>query len=302
MHEMNFVIYGIKVTSPILLPLLFPSKTMSDQVVQLNIKNSIDQSYVLEFCTPISEIHGRKIQLSSNIPLETSRLLEERCWRLNIEKLFTFNWCNISNTITIEYNEILDLQKLSFWLLHTVIPIYLTLKQSSLLLHASVVEVGNKAISFIAPSFGGKSTLADFFVKQKHLLLSDDKVRLELRKNNFFVFPSYPYRRPYREFEKLGNYTEYFSHKPLPLGNIYLLNYVDPQDDCHIESIVGLHKFEVLKNAYLYEPVSVSKIEMECLLQLVHHSTVYQVNIPKDITRLSLVYQMIIDHSTNGKI
>jgi hypothetical protein len=301
MNEMKFVVYGIEVHSPVKFPISVSSEGVYDQVLRLEINTLNHQETVFEYQTPAVEIHGRQIQLFSNVAFSSSRISDERQWQVNVEGLFSFSWSNVSDIMSVKYENELNLEKLSFWLLHTIIPIYLTLKQSSLLLHASVVEVENKAIFFVAPSFGGKSTLADFFVKQKHSLLSDDKVRLEFREKNYLAFPSYPYRRPYREFEKLGDHTEYFSHKPLSLGNIYVLNYVEPQDDCSIETISGLHKFEVLKNAYLYEPVSMSKIEMEYLLNLVQHSVVYQVKLPKDITKLTQVYRMIIAHSTNGE-
>jgi len=79
------------------------------------------------------------------------------------------------------------------------------------------------------------------------------------------------------------------------------LNYVEPKDDCSIESILGLHKFEILKNAYLYEPVSMSKIEMGYLMHLVKNSKVYQINMPKDLTRLSEVYDMILEHTRSDR-
>jgi len=302
MSKMKFVVYGVKVHSPVILPMSLPSEGVCDQVLRLKINTLNHQETVFEYQTPAVEIHSRQIQLFSNVAFASSRISDERQWQINVEGLFSFLWSNVSEIMSVKYENELNLEKLSFWLLHTIIPMYLTLKQSSLLLHASVVEVENKAISFIAPSFGGKSTLADFFVKQKHSLLSDDKVRLDFTGKNYTVFPSYPYRRPYREFEKLGDHTEYFSNKPLPLGNIYFLNYVDPKESCSIEIIQGLHKFEVLKDAYLYEPVSMSKIEMEYLLRLVHHSVLYQVNMPKDLSRLAEVYNLIIDHEMTSEL
>ncbi len=80
------------------------------------------------------------------------------------------------------------------------------------------------------------------------------------------------------------------------------MNHVNPEDACSIESIQGLNKFEVLNNAYLYEPVSMSRVEMEYLMKLVDHSLLYRVNIPKNLTRLSEVYQTIIDHETRKEL
>lgn len=302
MNKMKFVVYGVEVHSPVTLPLDISEKRVWDHVLRLQFNTTYSKKDIFEYYTPAVEIHGRKTQLFSNMPFASSRLLNERTWKIDIGGLFSFMWSNSSDIMTIEYEKKLDLEKLSFWLLHTIIPIYLILKQSSLLFHASVVEVNKKAILFIAPSFGGKSTLADFFIGQGHCLLSDDKVRLEYKNEGYLVYPAYPYRRPYRELETLGKYTGSFSVKPLPLGNIYFVNLVDPKDACSIESIQGLNKFEVLNNAYLYEPVSMSRVEMEYLMNLVHHCFLYRANIPKDLTHLPKVYQTIIAHEAKKEL
>jgi len=297
MHDMKFVVYGIEVHSPVTLPLSALSEGTWDQVLRLRVETLKNQEKTLfAYQTPTVTIHGRQIQLFSNKAFSLARIARERQWKINIEGLFSFSWSSSSDTMIIAYEKELHLEKLSFWLLHTVIPIYLMLKQRSILLHASAVEVDSKAILFIAPSFGGKSTLADFFIRQGHRLLSDDKVRLEYNVKDYFVYPSYPYRRPYRKFETLGEYAEGYSGRMLSFGNIYFLNYVSPEDDCSIELIQGLKKFEILKTSYLYEPVSMSKVEMEYLVKLVHHSVLYQVNVPKDLTRLGEVYQAIVDN------
>lgn len=297
MNEMKFVVYGVEVETPVVLPISISSKGVSSQVLRLEMHHSNKKKKVFKYETPVAEMHGRTTQLFTNLPFSSSRTLKERYWKINIEGLFSFVWGNASENMFIEYEDELDLTKFSFWLLHTIIPIYLMLKQSSLFLHASAVEVDRKAFLFIAPSYGGKSTLADFFIRQGHFLLSDDKVRLERKDEDYVVHPSYPYRRPYREFETLGKHTEYFSSQPVISGTIYFLNYTEPEDDCSIELIQGLKKFEILQSAYLYEPVSMSKIEMEYLMHLVTNSMVYQVNIPKELTRLDEVYDMIISHT-----
>ena len=225
-----------------------------------------------------------------------SRTTDERVWKIDIERLLSFSWANASNTMTIVYHENLDLQKLSFWLLHTVLPIYLMLKQSSMMFHAASVEVAKKAILLIAPSFGGKSTLADFLLSQGHRLLSDDKVRVEQKEENYYVYPSYPYRRPYREFEALGTYAEDYVKSCLPVSGIYVLNYIRANSRCSIETVRGLDKFEILKNSHLYEPVSMSQKEMMSLVAFVRHCSLYRLNIPKDIRRLAEVHQVILEN------
>ena len=63
-----------------------------------------------------------------------------------------------------------------------------------------LVEVDEQPILFIAPSTGGKSTLGDYFLKQGHPMLSDDKVATFLHEDEFWAVPSHPHHRPFREF------------------------------------------------------------------------------------------------------
>lgn len=296
---MKFSVYGIEIHCPIAIQHSIPLVEGSDEVLMLEIVNNPHQLGDFTYHTPTIQLHGREVQLSSTHSLFSSRLMAERCWKIEVGELFIFTWCNNSNSMYLYSKNKIDTDKLLFWLLHTVIPVYLILQEASVFLHASSVDVEGKAVLFLAPSFGGKSTLADFFLTHKHPLLSDDKVRLLFRKGEYFAYPSYPYRRAHREVETLGDYTDNFANTSLPIGNVYVLNSIEPIGDCGIERIVGLEKFEMLKSAYLYEPVSLSEIEMRHLMNLMVHSNVYGVSVPKEIARLQEVYQIIMNHATN---
>ena len=57
---------------------------------------------------------------------------------------------------------------LEYWCFHIVLPIFFTIEETFDFLHAGAVEVEGKLILFVAESFGGKSTMTDFFMKQGH--------------------------------------------------------------------------------------------------------------------------------------
>ncbi|MGQ0799775.1 MAG: hypothetical protein ACT4NL_06650 [Pseudomarimonas sp.] len=61
-----------------------------------------------------------------------------------------------------------------------------------LLLHASAVLIGERAVCFVAASGVGKSTLAAMLAAQGCPLLADDVVRIEVAPDDLFVHPGYP--------------------------------------------------------------------------------------------------------------
>ena len=74
--------------------------------------------------------------------------------------------------------------------MHIFLPLHLTLERGYDFIHAAAIEVDSSPVLFIAPSNGGKSTLADYFLKQGHALLSDDKVATFFYEGVFWAAPS----------------------------------------------------------------------------------------------------------------
>ena len=118
--------------------------------------------------------------------------------------------------------------------------------QSSIVLHASVLALGGKAVGFLGPSGVGKSTLAASFLNQGHPLLSDDLAVIRKREDHFLLQPGPPTirlwpetdrrlnrfhlngDRVYPETEKklfrLGHGMPWrFLSKPIVLGSLYFL-------------------------------------------------------------------------------
>lgn len=61
-----------------------------------------------------------------------------------------------------------------------------------LMLHASAVDIGGRALCFVAPSGAGKSTLAALLARNGHRVMADDVVRLRAADTDVRVHPGYP--------------------------------------------------------------------------------------------------------------
>ena len=106
------------------------------------------------------------------------------------------------------------------------------------------VEIGGKPVVFSAFSFGGKSTMTDYFLQKGHTMLSDDSLAIDKRGNEYYAIASYPFHRPYREFETLGYPVENFATEPKPLHAVYLLEKSEPDAAVEIIELKGIEKFK----------------------------------------------------------
>ena len=112
-----------------------------------------------------------------------------------------------------------------------------TLENKYYFIHAGAVEIKGNPILFIANSFGGKSTLTDYFIKKNHTMISDDKVATFIKEELIYAVPSYPYHRPYRKVEDLGIFIENFSKENKPISKIYNLIKSDEKEEIFINEI-----------------------------------------------------------------
>lgn len=60
-------------------------------------------------------------------------------------------------------------------------------------LHASAVQIGNRAVAFVGSEGAGKSTTAAAMAQKGFPVISDDVVALEESGGQFSVYPAYPY-------------------------------------------------------------------------------------------------------------
>ncbi len=123
---------------------------------------------------PLYETHGRELYLHSD--RDMARSVPGQPWCLEVEKVISFSWTGGEPTIEYQLHDEGTQALLVFWFVHIFLPLHLTLERGWDFIHGAAVEVDAQPILFIAPSTGGKSTLGDYFLKQGHPMLSDDKV------------------------------------------------------------------------------------------------------------------------------
>ena len=208
-----------------------------------------------------------------------------------------FYWRGGEEIIYYELLEEGDADLLSFWFIHLLLPLYLGLEEKYEFLHAGAVEVEGKPIFFIAPSMGGKSTMTDYFIKQGHTLISDDKVPTFIKDGKFMAVGSFPYHRPYRKFEDVGYHVENFITDFKPIHVMYVLEGVESDGDITIEEIKGFKKFDSLFLNYIYVFPFLKKKRIKYFSNMLNSIKVFHVKVPWDMGRLSEVHDAICRNS-----
>ncbi len=259
----------------------------------LNSNERLEYSYKWTW----SNNQGRDIFLYTD--REFNRTVPGQAWEFNIKNVVTFLWH--SGDLTLKYipEKNFTLKLLEYWSLHIVLPIFFTIEEQYDFLHAGAVEVDGEPILFLAESFGGKSTMTDFFIKQGHTMISDDKVAVIERDGEFLAVPSHPHHRPYRKTEDLGYFIENISTKPKPLQAVYELEPTEAGADINITELVGIEKFESLRFSSEINLSFLKVQRFELISCLAKQVPVYKVFVPWDLNRLIEVYHAIVKHSKN---
>ncbi len=226
-----------------------------------------------------------------------SRTQKDQPWSFDIEGVVTFYW--YSGSLILEYVKHKNFTKelLEYWCLHIVLPVFFTIEETYDFLHAGAVEVEGKPILFVAESFGGKSTMTDFFLKRGHTLVSDDKVGCFEQNEMFFSVPSIPFHRPYRKMEDLGYFVENVASTPKPIHAIYELEKSEADAPIIITELYGIEKFKSLRYS---SEINLSFLKTKRFVFLSHLAKevrVYKVSVPWDMDRLVEVYDVICEHS-----
>lgn len=240
---------------------------------------------------------GRDLWLHSD--REMARTQKGQSWAFEVKDVVSFFWG--SGSLTLEYIPHVNFtpELLKYWCLHIVLPIFFTAEETYDFLHAGAVEIDNKPILFIAESFGGKSTLTDFFLQLGHTIISDDKVATYQDKGLFYSVPSHPHHRPYRKMEDLGFFIKNFATISKPMHAAYSLKKAEADAKITITKLTGTEKFISLRyasdiNLYFLKPK-----RFNFLMQMANKLPVYQVTVPWDMDRLNEVHDHIVKHSNN---
>lgn len=267
------------------------------QYYQIEEDNSFspDFSYVLY----LNNNQYRIVSISSDSSFEKLKINQNIYFC--VEDIATFFVQLNTNKIYFKYHKYGNEDLLKYWLFHTFLPILFTLENKYYFIHAGAVEINGKPILFIANSFGGKSTLTDFFIQKNHTMISDDKVATYIQNDLVYSVPSYSYHRPYRKVEDLGIYVENFAKENKPISKIYNLIKSDKNERIDINEINGIEKFIALRYATDIDLQVNKKHRFEMLSKIANKIKVYNIKIPWDLDRLEEVYQSIIKHNKKVK-
>ncbi len=232
---------------------------------------------------------------------EFAKTQKGQLWAFEIKEVVTFFW--LSGTLTLDYlpHKNFTLELLEYWCLHIVLPMFFTIEERYHFLHAGAVEIEGKPILFIAESFGGKSTMTDFYMKQGHTVVSDDKVAIYEKEGQFFAVPSHPHHRPYRKMEDLGYFIENFSKQPTLVHAVYELEKTEADAKIAITELIGTEKFISLRYASEMNLFFQKPERFEFLMKMANAVSVYKVSVPWDLERLFEVYNTIVKHTNNLK-
>lgn len=273
-----------------------PSNQPNQELPSIIVQEGKTQTY--DHHIDYDQNQNRKVSLSTDGAFIDN--VSHQKWAFNIEDLVCFNWEKSSSILYYDLQPNIPFHLLEYWLLHTLLPIYLTIEGKNDLIHAGSVEIDKRAVLFIAPSFGGKSTLTNYFIGQGHPMISDDRVGLQNKNNKIHCTSSYPYHRPYRKMEDLGKKVEKFTSEDKELFCIYLLEGVDAKDNIDFTRLKGIDSFKALQYNFDFNlPLNKAR-SFELIGKIAAQVPIYKLSIPWDLERLSEVYDKVCQHCTQG--
>ena len=237
--------------------------------------------------------HGRQLSLHCEHPLDANC---PGCIReFRVEDVVTFQWCSGSGEVQYACAETDEPTLLGFWFNHIFLPIYLALEEDFDFMHGSAVDIAGSAALFIAPSTGGKSTLAQYFVERGHALLADDKLCVRRHGRRWYGVPAHPHLRDWREFEVLGTPVEHYTDSALLLGAIYALEQAPPDDTVHIGEVSGFDRLEYLIPQHLYDFLPFRQRRLQRVAALAAGMPLLRLSRPWDLMRLDEVYRVVCE-------
>lgn len=283
--------------------LQFDEKWSAHENVHSNSLHVLAQDYLeikdFPFVLVYQNNQDRDVTLATNQPLDEQN--NGRKWLFSVEDVISFTWENGSHEIFYFFHESATNEIFKFWLYHIVLPIKLSIEQVYKFLHAGAVEVEGHPILFMAPSFGGKSTLTDYFIQMGHPLITDDKMATFEKNGIFYSVPSHPYHRPYRQVEVLGYECENSATEIKPIHAIYMLEKGGPEDECTIRPLKGIEKFSRLHEGGEMNFSFFTKDYVQYLSRLANNVNVFSIKVPHDLARLHEVYGTIVEHCESIK-
>jgi len=270
----------------------------SKQLPVLNFKAYTTSSVPYPHVIKYHQNQGRNVFLTTDRSFDEN--VDKQMWSFIVEDIVTFIWEKGSSIIYYDKSQNTNIILLEYWFLHTLLPIYFTVERKYEFIHTGGVEIDSQPVLFIAPSYGGKSTLTDYFIQQGHAMITDDRVGLYDTSQNIKCVSSYPYHRPYRKMEDLGQKVENFITEDTDLHVIYVLESVDANDEIRFTRLKGIDSFKVLRYNFDFTlPLNKAR-SFELIAKIASKVPIYKLSIPWDLDRLNEVYARICQHSKEG--
>lgn len=262
---------------------------LQENISKINTK----YTYSLQFYNN----QDRELTLTSDNSFET--LQKNQNFNFIVHEVVEFSWNFQDQIIYYTLHEKGSMELLRYWLYHTLLPAYFSLRDKIYILHVGAVSYKNTSLVFMANSFGGKSTLTNYFLEKGHKLITDDKLITYKKEDDYLAVPSFPYHRPYRENETLGKYIENFESKELAIKTIYLLKKVEKSEEIILSTLTGIEKIKHLRFCTEIDFSFQFQQNMAYLFEFSKKVQLIQITIPWDLQRLPEVYDTIINHQNS---
>lgn len=265
----------------------------------ITVKQSTNNILTEELFCELPFFSNQERNISLFTDREFARTKKGQFWVFQIKDVVTFFWhSGILDLYYVAHDNFTE-ELMKYWCLHIVLPVFFTIEEIYDFLHAGAIEIEGKTILFVAESCGGKSTMTDFFMKQGHRMVSDDKVASYEKDGHIFAVPSHPYHRPYRKMEDLGFFVENFSFGSKPIHLIYQLEKFEKNAEITITEIQGVKKFTLLRHSSEINLPSLKSKRFNLLMKIANIVPVFKVKVPWDIQRLGEVHCRIVEHTKN---
>jgi hypothetical protein len=294
------IVYGIKIHSDIELSLEYTDNAEYRYEIEFIsgvpkiMKEALQSKFLLEK-TPVRDIY---LHSDHKFDKEMEKYKDGQICCYEVQNVVKFFWKAKARKIYYELGKNGNIYLLSFWFIKDFLALYMSIEQMYNIIHAGAIEIENKVILFSAQSTGGKSTFVNYFINKGHKLVSDDYVAVyKSSSNKIMTTSSYPYCRPFREYEVFGVKADNILKSFKPIHVIYILDKADKDADVLFEELTGYEKFHVLLPNYMYNILQIKKAQLGLLADMLKIVKVFRVKRPWNLERIDEVYNAVCEHS-----
>lgn len=289
----TFYIHEVEIESDVPLGEHLRVSGISRHRVRLYESTGADELAETGVMVATMEAHGELLKAHSD--RNSDSVEPGQPWCVSIDQRVQFSW--VSGTREIRYHLLPDgdLPNLSFWFTHIVLPVFLASENLYDFLHAAAVMVDERALVLVAPTTGGKSTLANYFIQQGHALITDDKLATYVQGDHVMATASHRYHRPYRAHQEIGVEAPLSTDKTLPISAIFNLKRPPGATELDLRELEGAEKIAALLDNSMFAFKHRARSHFRFLYDLVSRVYVFEVLVPDELDRLGEVYTLIMN-------